>query len=104
MPKKVTVRICQNYSCVENGSERVMAEFTKQTGLEAGKQNKKYDVDYACCLGCCDFGPNILVNDSLVLGIKPETVMQQIDKAASEPAKTFEEQQAELDRLIDEEL
>ena len=106
MPKKkrVVIRVCQNYSCVENGSEKVMQELQKQTGLEPGELNTKYDIDYACCLGCCDFGPNMLVNDNLILNVKPETLMSQIDTAANEPVKTFAEQQAELDKLIDEEL
>ena len=81
-----------------------MEELSKQTGLEAGEQNKKFDVDFACCLGCCDFGPNILVNDNLVLNVKPETIMGQIQEAVNKSVKTTEEKQKELDKVLDGEL
>ena len=100
--KQITVRVCQNYSCVENGSERVMEALARETGLQAGEQNKQYDVDYACCLGCCDFGPNMLVNDNLVLGVKPETVISQIDQAANEKSATQQEKDDRLQQALDD--
>lgn len=100
--KRTVVRVCQNYSCVENGAEAVMKKIEEETGLEPGEQNKAYDLDYACCLGCCDFGPNILVNDNLVLGIKAETAMEQINKSANELPLTQKEKEENLNSAIND--
>jgi NADH:ubiquinone oxidoreductase subunit E len=103
MSKKPTVvRVCQNYSCVENGSESVMKKIEDETKLKPGKKNTKYDLDYACCLGCCDFGPNMLVNDNLVLGAKTDTVMEQIDEAALVKSRTQKEKEENLNKILDE--
>jgi NADH:ubiquinone oxidoreductase subunit E len=100
--KRTTVRVCQNYSCVENGAETVMKKIESETGLEPGEQNKKYDIDFACCLGCCDFGPNMLVNDSLVLNVKAETVMDQIDQAGNEKLITQQEKEEQLNNILED--
>ncbi len=101
MKKRTEVRVCQNYSCIENGAEAVVKKIKQETGLEPGEQNKEIDFDYACCLGCCDFGPNMLVNENLVLGVTPENVMGEIEKNAQKKAKTAAEKSKDLDNVLE---
>lgn len=93
-PKKTTVRVCNEASCVGRGSVEIMKKIE-----EAGTD---YDLDYCPCVGCCEFGPNLKVNDSLVLGVKEGTVIEQIQEAVAATPQTAEEKMAHLDRIIED--
>jgi len=79
-----------------------MQKIEQTTCLVAGKKNQEYDLDYSACLGCCDFGPNLLVDNNLVLGAEKNTVMEEITKAANTTTQTTEEKEANLDRVLND--
>ena len=84
MPKKKTViRACEDCSCVDRGALEVIKAIEESTGLAMGETNKEYDFDRSSCLGGCEFGPNMLVNSDIVLGVQPDTVMAEIAKIAN---------------------
>ena len=102
--KKVVIRACEDCSCLDNGALAVIKSIEEGTGLEMGEQNSKYDFDRSGCLGGCDFGPNILVNSEIVMGLKPDTVMAEIIKIANATPLTKKQKEENLNKILEEEL
>ncbi len=102
--KPAIVRVCQDCTCMENGVDKVVEKITAMTGLSMGEKNKEMDLDISGCLGGCDFGPNMLVNGNLVLGINPDTVMDEIAKASETKPLTQKEKEEHLDKLLNGDL
>lgn len=102
MQKQITIRVCNNCSCAKKGSGGVMKKIEETVGLTAGTKNSEYDLDYSACLGCCDFGPNLLVDGNLVLGADKNTVMDEVAKAANSTTPTLEEKEADLDKVLND--
>lgn len=102
--KKVVIRACEDCSCVDNGALEVIKTIEESTGLEMGQQNSKYDFDRSGCLGGCDFGPNILVNSEIIMGVKPDTVMAEIIKIATGVPLTQKQKEENLNKILEDEL
>lgn len=99
--KQIVVRVCNDPSCAKKGSGHIMKVIEQMFGLIAGKKNTDYDLDYGACVGCCDFGPNLTVNDELVLRADKDTILEEIAKAAEAVKLTPEEKKANLDKALD---
>lgn len=104
MSNQTTIRVCSNTSCAKKGSASIMQKIEQSTGLIAGNKNSEYDLDFCGCLGCCDFGPNLLVNENLILGAEKRTVMEKISEAAGNTPPTTEEKKANLDKTLKEDI
>ncbi len=104
MNEQIIVRVCSNTSCAKKGSASIMQEIEQSTGLKVGNKNAEYDLDFCGCLGCCDFGPNLLVNNNLILGAEKRTVMEKISEAAGNTPPTTEEKKANLDKTLKEDI
>ncbi len=103
MSKKPTVvRVCQDCSCTENGAEATLKKIEDEIGLTLGEKNKNFDLDSSACLGGCDFGPNMLVNNNFVMGANPDNVMDKIEKAAETEPLTQKEKEDNLDKLLED--
>ena len=100
--KPVVIRVCNEPSCANKGSGHIMKIIEKAIGLIVGDKNEKYDLNYSACVGCCEFGPNLLVDNELVLRADKDTVMAEIDKASQAVALTPEEKMANLDKALDD--
>ena len=75
------IRVCSSRSCAAFGSEGVMRAISEATGIVAGQQNEKYDVDWCGCRGWCSNSPNVEVNDSrIIFEADPATIMERIDQ------------------------
>lgn len=102
--KKVIIRACEDCSCVDNGALEVIKTIEESTGLAMGESNSKYDFDRSGCLGGCDFGPNILVNSEIVMGLKPGTVMAEIIKIANSAPLNKKQKEENLNKVLEDEL
>ncbi len=100
--KQIVIRVCNEPSCANKGAGHIMSLIEKAIGLIAGKKNEKYDLGYSACVGCCEFGPNLLVDNELVLRADKDTVMDEIDKASKAVALTPEEKMANLDKALED--
>ena len=92
--KQIVVRVCNEASCVERGAVGVIKKIEEE--------DADYDLVYCPCVGCCEFGPNLLVNNNLVLGAKKEIVIEQIKEAAGTIAPTSEEKIASLEKVLED--
>ncbi len=59
------VRICQTISCDMKGKSALIKAIERELGIKIGETTKdnKFTIEYANCLGLCDVGPAMAIND-----------------------------------------
>jgi NADH-quinone oxidoreductase subunit E len=64
------VWVCRSISCMLRGGEDVLDHVCKRLGIESGETTPdgKLTVEFAECLGICDFAPAALADDGRVFG------------------------------------
>jgi NADH-quinone oxidoreductase subunit E len=70
------VWVCRSISCMLRGGEDVLEHVCGKLGIEAGQTTPDgaLTVEFAECLGICDFAPAALVDDGRVFGpLDPES-------------------------------
>lgn len=70
------VRLCQTISCDLAGKARVARQLENELGIEFGETTPdgRFGLEWASCLGMCDQGPALLVNDRVYTRVTPERV------------------------------
>ncbi len=72
------VRLCQTITCDLMGKQAVADAIQRELGIEFGEttKDKKFTLEYANCLGMCDQGPAMLVNDQVYSHLTPEKAVE----------------------------
>ena len=75
------VRLCQTISCDLAGKARVARQLENELGIGFGETTPdgRFSLEWASCLGMCDQGPALLVNDRVYTRVSPEQVHRIID-------------------------
>lgn len=62
---KYVVRLCKTVSCDFNGKKEVAEALEKELGIRFGETSAdgKWSLEYTNCMGFCDQGPAMLIND-----------------------------------------
>jgi len=70
---RFVIRICRTISCALKDKEKVQHALEAELGIKMGETtgDGKYTLDYANCMGMCDQGPSMMVNDDLFAGLTP---------------------------------
>jgi NADH-quinone oxidoreductase E subunit len=70
------VRLCRTISCDLAGKSAVARQLENDLGIEFGETTRdgKFTLEWANCIGMCDQGPALLVNDQVHAGVTPEKV------------------------------
>jgi [NiFe] hydrogenase diaphorase moiety large subunit len=78
-------RLCQTISCELAGKSRVARQLENDLGIGFGEttEDGRFGLEWASCLGMCDQGPALLVNDRVYTRVTPEQVHQIIDECKS---------------------
>ncbi|MCE5252083.1 NAD(P)H-dependent oxidoreductase subunit E [bacterium] len=73
---KFVIRLCRTLSCDMAGKARVARQLESELGIVFGETTSDghFTLEYANCLGLCDQGPAMLVNDTAFTGVTPEKV------------------------------
>jgi len=76
------VRICQTISCDMRGKSAVIQAIERELRVRIGDTTKdnKFTVEYANCLGLCDMGPAMAINDQVFLNLTPEKAVELLSK------------------------
>jgi NADH:ubiquinone oxidoreductase subunit E len=76
------VRICKTISCDMAGKTALVNAIERELGVEIGGTTKdnKFTVEYASCLGLCDQGPAMAVNDRVYVKLTPEKAVQLLNE------------------------
>lgn len=64
---EVRAWVCRSMSCAIRGGEEVLDHMCEKLGIHPGETTKdgKLTLEYAECLGACDFAPCMLAGDEL---------------------------------------
>lgn len=72
-PSKYKIRLCKTLSChSEKGREKLVEHIKNKLNLNFGEKNKDYSLDYTSCMGLCDLGPALMINDKIYTKINEE--------------------------------
>ncbi|PKL82947.1 MAG: NADH-quinone oxidoreductase subunit NuoE [Ignavibacteriae bacterium HGW-Ignavibacteriae-3] len=72
------VRLCQTITCDMTGKSSVAKALERELNIKFGEttQDKKITLEYVNCLGMCDQGPALLVNERVYSKVTPEKAVQ----------------------------
>jgi NADH-quinone oxidoreductase subunit E len=82
----VRLWVCRSISCMLRGGEEMLDHACKRLGIHPGQTTPdgKLTVEFAECLGVCDFAPAALADDGRVFGpLTPEkvdTMLEEVKK------------------------
>lgn len=76
------IRVCDSMTCYVNGADGVMAEIKKQLNIEPGQTSadNRFTLIPVCCLGNCDKGSTIMIDDDTHGGLEPSMVAGLLEK------------------------
>jgi NADH-quinone oxidoreductase subunit E len=79
---KIRIKVCNGTSCYLNGSQAVINKIREETGLLPGQTGRDgiFSYDIVTCMGGCNNGPVICVNDEYYPFIKPDQVPELLKK------------------------
>jgi NADH-quinone oxidoreductase subunit E len=78
----VRLWICRSLSCMLRGGDELLEHACKRLGIEPGETTAggELTVEFAECLGICDFAPAALADDGRVFGPLDEEKVNQMIK------------------------
>ncbi|MHC4886451.1 MAG: NADH-quinone oxidoreductase subunit NuoE family protein, partial [Planctomycetota bacterium] len=90
------IRLCRTLSCQMLGKDAVARQLTNDLGIDFGETTPdgRFTLGFANCLGMCDQGPALLINDRIFTRVTPETV-HDILMACSHPVPGHDPIEAE---------
>ncbi len=70
------VRLCRTITCEMAGKNEVARQLENDLGIRFGEttSDEKFSLQWADCLGMCDQGPAMLVNERVITGVTAEMV------------------------------
>jgi NADH-quinone oxidoreductase E subunit len=71
------IRLCRTISCDLAGKEAIARTLERELGVEFGDttEDKKFTLEYINCMGMCDQGPAMLINDKVYTHLTPHKVV-----------------------------
>jgi len=78
---RYVIRLCRTISCELAGKAQVANQFENELGIEFGETTPDgmFTLEYTNCLGMCDQGPAVMINDRLFARVTPAMVPQLIE-------------------------
>jgi NADH-quinone oxidoreductase E subunit len=72
------LRLCRTISCDMAGKDAVARQLESDLGIRFGETTAdgRFTLEWANCLGLCDQGPALLVNDRAYTRVQPDQVEQ----------------------------
>jgi len=73
---KFVIRLCRTISCDMAGKDRVARQLENDLGIHFGETTTdgKFTLEWANCIGMCDQGPALLVNDTVFTRVTSKKV------------------------------
>ena len=68
------VRLCRTIACDMSGKEEVEKAIKRELGIDFGQTTKdgRITLEFTNCLGMCDQGPAMIVNERVYVKLDPE--------------------------------
>lgn len=79
---KYIIRLCKTISCDLLGKETIARTFEKELNIKFGEtsKDKKFTLEYCNCIGMCDQGPAVLINEQVYTRLTPSKVVEILEK------------------------
>lgn len=79
---KFVFRLCRTISCDMAGKETVAQQLRNDLGIDFGETTPDgtFTLEWANCLGMCDQGPAMLVNEKVYTKVTPQQVNEIIEQ------------------------
>jgi NADH:ubiquinone oxidoreductase subunit E len=76
------VRLCRTISCDMKGKEEVKSAIERELGIKFGETTKdnRITLEFTNCLGMCDQGPALIINERVYTHLNVEKVIQIINE------------------------
>jgi len=73
---RFVIRLCRTISCHMAGKDAVARQLRNDLGIEFGETTSdgRFTLEWAHCIGMCDQGPALLVNEQVFTRVTPERV------------------------------
>jgi NADH:ubiquinone oxidoreductase subunit E len=73
---RFVIRLCRTVSCDMAGKDAVARQLCNDLGIDFGETTRdgRFTLEWANCIGMCDQGPALLVNDQVFTRVTPEKV------------------------------
>lgn len=73
---RFVIRLCRTISCDMAGKDAVARQLVNDLGIEFGETTPdgRFKLEWTNCIGMCDQGPAMLVNDQVFTQVTPEKV------------------------------
>jgi NADH:ubiquinone oxidoreductase subunit E len=77
------IHVCRTISCALLGMDAVVKRLENVTGVSMGETTPdgKVTIDWANCIGMCDFAPAALVNREAVKEVTPDRIAEIVTEA-----------------------
>lgn len=78
---KFIIRLCNTITCDMMGKEAIARQLENELGIEFGETTSDgmFTLEFTNCLGMCDQGPAMLVNEEIHTKVTPEKVAEIIE-------------------------
>jgi len=75
---KTVIRLCKTIACDLKGKDNVEAALCRELGVKFGETTKdgKISLEYTNCLGMCDQGPAMIINERVYTHLDPEKAVE----------------------------
>ena len=72
------VRLCKTISCDMKGKEEIETAIERELGIKFGETTKdeRITLEYTNCLGMCDQGPSMIINERVYTHLNAEKAVQ----------------------------
>lgn len=79
---KNIIRLCQTISCDLAGKDAIVRTLENELGINFGETtpDKKFTLEFVNCMGMCDQGPAMLINEQVFTGLTPMKVVEVLKK------------------------
>jgi NADH-quinone oxidoreductase subunit E len=79
---RYVIKVCDSVACFLTGYEEVRDELCKQLGVGFGQTTPdgRFTLLPICCLGACDRGPTLMINDETHFGVSPQDIARLLER------------------------
>ncbi len=79
---RFVIRVCRTMCCHMQGKDRVARQLETDLGIKFGETTPdgRFTLEWANCIGMCDLGPALLVNDRVYTQVTPNEVHHIIEE------------------------
>ena len=71
---KNSIKLCRTISCDMAGKQKIEDALIRELGISFGEttKDKKFTLEHTNCMGMCDQGPAMLINEKVFTQLDPE--------------------------------